>query len=249
MSSRIYGVNDTQIKADLDRLTLIDEYLTVFLGKKEKYYLVRNRNEHFINLQSILNFYTNPKGVKIDWDPTEDDINELKLVGFYYIRMLMPHLQIRNMRDLFRNKKSWEELRRALSVNPELTPEEQEKFKLDITKEKELDEDDSLFEDDSESDDGYETSSEQKDRSEETFWKEERTVQLKNIFQDAKEQKEIHDYASRPLTLAKRALKNVQGITEDSENLNDPEIDQVLADIIARINVIRKIIKKSNKIC
>ena len=246
MVSRIYGVNEPQIQADLDRLTLIDEYLTAFLGKKEKYYLVRNLDNHFINMQNILNFYTNPKGVKIDWDPTEDDLNELKLVGFYYIRMRMPHLRIRDMRDLFRVKTSWDELRRALAVDPELTPEEQEKFKLDINQEKEPEEDD-LFEDDSDSDNGYETSSEEQDRSTESAWREERSAELKNIFQDAKEQKEIHDDASKPLTLAKRALKNVQGISGDSENLDDPEVDQVLGDIIAKINVIRKIIKKSSK--
>lgn len=246
MTSRIYGVKGAQIQADMDRLTLIDEYLTAFLGKKEKYYLVRNLDNHFINMQNILNFYTNPKGVKIDWDPTEDDLNELKLVGFYYIRMRMPHLRIRDMRDLFRVKTSWDELRRALSVNPELTPEEQEKFKLDIDQEKELEEDD-LFEDDSDSDNGYETSSEKQDRSTESVWREERSAELKNIFQDAKEQKEIHDDASKPLALAKRALKNVQGISGDSENLDDPEVDQVLSNIIAKINVIRKIIKKSSK--
>lgn len=246
MASRIYGVTEPQIQADLDRLAQIDEYLTAFLGKKEKYYLVRNLDNHFINMQNILNFYINPKGVKIDWDPTEDDLNELKLVGFYYIRMRMPHLRIRDMKDLFRVKTSWDELRRALAVNPELTPEEQEKFKLDITQEKEPDEDD-LFEDDSDSDNGNETSSEEQDRSADAAWREERVAELKNIFQDAKEQKEIHDDASKPLTLAKRALKNVQGILEDSENLDDPEVDKVLGDIIARINVIRKIIKKSSK--
>jgi hypothetical protein len=246
MASRIYGVTEAQIKADLDRLTLIDEYLSAFLGKTEKYYLVRGLDNHFINLQNILNFYVNPKGVRIDWDPTEDDLNELKLVGFYYIRMRMPHLRIRDMKDLFRVKTSWHELRRALSVSPELTTEEQEKFKLEITQEK-VPVDDDLFEEDADSENGYETSSEEKDKSEDGAWREERTAELKNIFQDAKEQKEIHDDASKPLTLVKRALKNVQGITEDSENLDDPEIDQVLADIIARINVIRKIIKKSIK--
>lgn len=249
MASRIYGVTEEKIQGDLERLTLIDEYLDVFLGKKEKYHLVKGLDNHFINLQNILSFYTSPKNIKIDWEPTEDDLNELKLVGFYYIRMRMPHLRIRDIKDLFRISKSWEELKRALSINPNLTKEEQERFKLNMNGDKKTIkvEDDDFEDEEIVVDDRVETSSEQIDKLEDTIWRENRTIELKSIFQDAKEQKEIHDNSSKPLTLAKRALNNVQGISDNNDKLNDPEIDKILSEIVLRINVLRKIIKKLNK--
>src|SRR5262249_557170 len=91
MAARIYGLSKEDIKNDLGRLDLIDEYLRDFIGKKQRYYLVKNLNEHFINLQDILSWAKRPRGSpRLDWEPDESDINELKLAAFYYIRIKFP---------------------------------------------------------------------------------------------------------------------------------------------------------------
>ena len=48
--------------SDLERLNLIDEYLEDFIEKPQRYYLVDGLNEHFINLQKILDWANNPRG-------------------------------------------------------------------------------------------------------------------------------------------------------------------------------------------
>lgn len=249
MASRIYGVSEDKINNDLERLSLIDEYLSVFLEKEGKYYLVKYLDNHFINLLNILSYFKNPRGIRRDWNPTEDDINELKLVAFYYIRMRMPHLRIRDLRDLFLISSSWQKVRQALSVDPNLTEEERERFKLgtspeDVTAD---DNDDDLLEDSEDGDNGVTTASEEEDLREETAWRENRKEMLKSIFEDAKEQKNIHDNSEKPLILAQRALNNIQGIPNEGDKLTDPEIDKVLSEIISQINIIRKAIKNSSK--
>ena len=109
MASRIYGVTIEDIRPKLERLDLIDEYLTDFIGKPGKYYLVRGLVEHFIDLQNRIAWAKNPRGpIKRDWSPDENDINELKLVGFYFIRGGFKHMRIRDLRDLFAKTENWE---------------------------------------------------------------------------------------------------------------------------------------------
>jgi len=245
MESRIYGVSADKIKSDLDRLSLVDEYLSDFLGKEGKYYLVKYLDNHFINLVNILNFVRNPRGIKKDWIPTEDDLNELKLVAFYYIRMRMPHLRIRDLRDIFLLSYSWQECRRALSVDSNLAEEERERFKVEDTTSEDIDED--IEDSDVEESDSVTTASEERDIREETAWRENRRNELKSIFEDAREQKKLFEDSEKPLILVQRALKNIQAIPEKGDKLDDPEIDKVLSEIIQRINRIRKIIKVSLK--
>jgi hypothetical protein len=256
MASRIYGVSEDKIQDDLARLYLIDEYLSDFLNKPGKYYLVSLLDNHFINLFNILNYFKNPRGIRKDWTPTEDDINELKLVAFYYIRMRLPHLRIRDLRDIFLSHSSWEKVRQALTVEPELTDEEKEHFKIGATPtEKSLDkveespgEEDLLNDEEEENNNNVPISAtEEEDKREDLAWRENRKGILQGIFEDAKEQKKISDNAEKPLILAQRALNNIQGIPNDKEKLADPEIDKVLGEIILTTNTLRKIIKNSSK--
>jgi len=242
MASRIYGVTEEQIDNDIRRLALIDEYLKFFLGKDGKYYLVSNLNEHFIDLINILDWANKPRGpVRRDWTPTKDDINELKLVGFYYIRMRMPHLRIRDLRDIFATSDAWEEAKKALSVDHSLSDEEKKQFRvLPLPKDEPIE--DSVEEEKNECSAPI---SEQRDLREETIWRENRTEQLKLIYEDAKEQQAIVKDAGKPLTLANRALKNIQAISPDSCESADSEIDKVLSEIIALVNKLRKRVKKS----
>ena len=100
--------------------------------------------------------------------------------------------------------------------------------------------------DETENEDGVVTPAEQRDMQEEAIWRENRSNELKAIYQDAKEQETIVKDSEKPLTLAQRALKNIKAISDvDGSKLNDLEIDQILSEIISIINGIRKEIKKS----
>ena len=114
---------------------MIDEYLSYFLDKDCKYYLIKYLDNHFINLLNILIYCKNPRGIRRDWNPTEDDLNELKLVAFYYIRMRMPHLRIRDLKDIFLISSSWQKAKQALNVDSNLTEEERKKFKIGASSE------------------------------------------------------------------------------------------------------------------
>jgi hypothetical protein len=241
MASRIYGVTEEQLDSDIKRLDLINEYLMDFLGKEGKYYLVKNLNEHFINLLNILDWANRPRGaVRRDWIPNKDDINELKLVGFYYIRMHMPHLRIRDLRDIFATADAWKEAKRSLSVDPSLNEEEKKRLGVSHILQEEPSEDPV----EKEEIDNSAPVSEQRDRKEELVWRESRKDQLKSIYEDAKEQERIVKDSTKPLTLAQRALRNIQAISLESCGSTDPEIDKVLSEIIALVNKIRKKVKK-----
>jgi hypothetical protein len=168
-------------------------------------------------------------------------VNELKLVAFYYIRLRMSHWRIRELRDLFASKESWGEVKRALKVDIQLTPEDRKKMGLQP-------EDGGSSEEDENGDSSDEslkpkTPVEEKDIQEEAVWREVHESKLKNYYQDAKESKEILRDTERPLALVTRALRIIDAIPADKRKLNDPEIDDVLRQIIEKINDLRKVIK------
>ncbi len=243
MAARIYGMSKEKIETDLKRLILIDEYLQDFLNKDGKYYLIKGLNEHFINLQSILDWAERPRGpIRRNWIPDESDIEELKLVGFYYLRMKMPHMRIRELRDLFTMAESWSEVKNALTVETDLSPEERERLGIEPDSDQEEDEEEELEE--ITDTDTFTTTGEERDFREEAIWRDAKKDRLKSFFQDAKEQIQIIKDSERPLTLAKRALKNIEAIPDDSESLQEPEIDRILGKIITRTNALRKRMQK-----
>lgn len=247
MAARIYGVTAEKIKMDLERLDLIDEYLTDFIGKPGKYYLVRGLAEHFIDLQKRILWAQNPRGpIKRDWSPDENDINELKLVGFYFIRGGFKHMRIRNLRDLFAKTKNWEIARKALGVDPQLDESEMVQAGLSEVQESEENEEENEDEeiDEITEDDHIKTNIEERDLKEEVIWRKTRKLQLKAIFGDAMEQDKITKDSERPIILVRRALNNLDAIKHDPEKLKDSEIDIVLGQIINTINTLRKITRK-----
>lgn len=89
----LYGYdNEDEIKEKLNRLKLIDQYLR-FMGISEKYSHVKNRVEHFINLQNIIH-----KCKDRDYDP--ERIIKIKYVAFELIREGIPHLELRKIRQM-----------------------------------------------------------------------------------------------------------------------------------------------------
>jgi len=245
MAAQIYGVTEERLRADLSRLDLIDSYLNDFLEKTERYYLVKQLNEHFIDLQNILAWAARPRGnIKLNWQPDASDINELRLVAFYYIRLRLSHWRIRELRDLFATNESWREVKRALSVTVSLSTQERKKMGLPS-------EDSDTRDDGDEGADGNsseespkpKTPVEEKDIQEEAVWREVHAGTLKSYYQDAKERKEILRDTERPLALVTRALRIIDAIPADKRKLSDPEIDDVLRQIIEKTNDLRKVIR------
>jgi hypothetical protein len=242
MATRIYGMTEEKLKDDLERLELINEYLELFLSKPGKYYLVKNLAEHFINLQNIYEWAKNPRGrVSKDWNPEESDITELKLIGFYYIRAKFQHLRIRELRNLFANKKAWKELRKSLKISNMLTKKDLEEIDIDPIEITDMDDDDN-----EEIEQQKLNPTEKRDIAEERKWRDKNIDQLKIRYQDSKEKYEIKKNEEQPLTLANRALNNLNGIPENKEKLSDPKIDITLKSIIKVTNDLRKIIKKKH---
>lgn len=241
MAQRIYGVDESKLERDLARLDLIDDYLEHYLQKQGHYHLVDGLAEHFIDLQNILEWLETPKGIRRDWHPDSDDINELKLVAFHYIRARFPHMRIRDLRHIFCRKNSWSDLRDSLNINTEV-----EKPKV-IEAENNIDEIEDEIELEFEStDDSVVITGEVIDaeKRKEKLWQEQVINDLKANFEDAKEQLNIEKDREKPLDLARRALKRLEGIPEDSEELSNPKLDRVLSLIISRVNLLRKLGQK-----
>ena len=243
MAARLYGISEDEIIEDLERLNLIDEYLTDFIGKPGKYYLTKGLAEHFIDLQQILTWANAPRGKKIDWvdGPNLSDINELKLVGFYYIRMRMPHLRIRELRDHFAIQDVWKEQIRVLDLNNDLTKEEKKSggIIVPVTKEN----DDNFESEAEEIVNPILTTTEALDTQEEYLWKNNRELELKSIYEEAKEKEQIYKILNKPLDLAKRALNQIRGIHINKSEF-DEELDHVLGKIIEEVNKRRKTLHK-----
>ena len=55
---------------------------------------------------------------------------------------------------------------------------------------------------------------------------------------------EIIKDTERPIALVKKALNHLTAIPQDSDKLNDPEIDNILQKIITVTNSLRKITRK-----
>ena len=243
MAARIYGMTAEKIRTDIERLDLIDEYLKDFVSKPGKYYLVKGLAEHFIDLQNILAWAEKPRGpIRRDWEQDENDINELKLVGFYYIRGGFPHLRIRDLRDLFTKKDAWENVRQAIELKANLEDTEIAEAGLEYASNTEETEDEDY--DEPRDDEGIQTEIETRDLQEEVVWKTARKKELKVFFEDAKEKEKIIKDIARPIVLAKRALNNITAIPKDPNQLNDPKIDTTLQQIIKATNSLRKITRK-----
>jgi hypothetical protein len=229
MAARIYGATEDRIREDLKRLDLIDEYLSLYLQKPGRYYLVADRSEHFINLQNILRWLRRPVGrVTKDWEHEESDIAELKLVAFQYIRDAFPHMRIRELRDLFCIQSAWLELRLSAELPEDERPEAEREPLPDS------DEDD-----EEQPEEQPKTDTELADRQEEAAWRKKHNPALRRNFERAKEQQQIERDATQPLALARRALRNLEGIRADSEGADDPDLDFVLGEIIEVTNSLR----------
>jgi hypothetical protein len=96
IAATLYGIKDaSEVEEKERRLTLIENYLT-YLGKPEEFTQVKNKVEHFINLQIFLS-YLKTQGVK---GPTRE---KWLYAAFEMIRADMGHMDIRKLRGIYQS--------------------------------------------------------------------------------------------------------------------------------------------------
>ena len=89
----LYGYeNEEEINDKLNLLGLIEQYLR-FFGIAEKYSFVKNRVEHFINVQNIIK-----EAKSRDYEP--EKIVKIKHAAFQLINEGIPHLELRKIRQI-----------------------------------------------------------------------------------------------------------------------------------------------------
>ena len=89
----LYGYDkEDEISEKMDRLALIEQYLK-FIGRPRMYSQVRQKVEHFINLQNIIKECDDR-----DYDP--DRIVRIKYATFQLIKENVQHLEIRKIRQM-----------------------------------------------------------------------------------------------------------------------------------------------------
>jgi len=84
---KMMGEKRTEIKKYLDILTLMEDFLKYY--DYEGMYTILNEETvegPFVDLRGYLERQSNGKRIKRDWNPETDDIDDLKLIYFDYIR-------------------------------------------------------------------------------------------------------------------------------------------------------------------
>ena len=94
ISNALYGHSENDITEKLNLLELIEQYLK-FMGIPQKYSSVKNRVEHFINLQKII-----VACVKSGYAP--DKITKIKYASFQLINEDIQHLELRKIHDMIK---------------------------------------------------------------------------------------------------------------------------------------------------
>ena len=92
----LYGYDkEDEISEKIDRLELIEQYLS-FIGKPKMYSQVKQKVEHFIDLQNIIRECNNRR-----YDP--DRIVKIKYATFQLIKENIQHLEIRKIKQIVEN--------------------------------------------------------------------------------------------------------------------------------------------------
>ena len=92
IANTLYGSDEGEINDKLDRLGLIEQYLQ-FMGVPEKYSEVKNKVEHFIDLQKIIAACKSRS-----YNP--DKIIKIKRASFQLIKEGLQHLEIRQIHHM-----------------------------------------------------------------------------------------------------------------------------------------------------
>ena len=94
IAGALYGYDEDTIQEKLKLLDLVERYLK-FIGTPQKYLNVKNRVEHFINLQKII-----AECAEMEYDA--DKIVNIRYAVFQLISEGVQHLELRKIRDMIK---------------------------------------------------------------------------------------------------------------------------------------------------
>lgn len=110
--------SESTIKKNLEILDLMDNYLE-HNDYKDMYSMLEKREGPFVDLNNYVKAYENKSGnAKTNWAPDEDDINEMIVISFDYIRAQYEGKEFRNIsqngkgnipKSFFASKNIWKD--------------------------------------------------------------------------------------------------------------------------------------------
>ncbi|MED3995597.1 hypothetical protein P4647_13165 [Peribacillus frigoritolerans] len=116
--SDMMNENEGVIKKNLEILDLMNSYLE-HNDYKDMYSMLEKREGQFVDLNNYVKAYENKSGnAKTNWAPDEDDINEMILTSFDYIRAKYEGKEFRYIaqngkgnipKSFFANKNTWQD--------------------------------------------------------------------------------------------------------------------------------------------
>lgn len=126
--SGFFGEKENVIKDMLQTKELMDLYLE-YLGYEGIYTRLEKKEDLFLNLSKILQIYNNGRG-QSNWQVSDLDLEDLKIIAFDYIRLNKEGKDFRNLTrnsretGFFCNKKVWENFREKYNKFKESVEEE-----------------------------------------------------------------------------------------------------------------------------
>ena len=221
IADALYGVKEKEIVQWLDRLKLIENYLR-FINRQQQYSFVNGKDNHFINLQSILG-NLKQRGYE------QEKITNIKHAVFQLIREGTAHLDIRKINQAVDRELSdaVDELSDAGAKleQSEDTPKEKEKPKLQEEVDEVVDDDDNAEEEIEEQDDGNLT-------------------ETKTHFHNLVDELTVDKNKSHISLLLKTAEKSLMGIDPEGEKFGEeikkPETKSIIQKISSQLQKLQK---------
>jgi hypothetical protein len=224
IARRFYGnVSAQTVNTDLNRLTLIEEYLT-FIGKPKQYKLVEGKLEHFINAQKEIR-----KLEKGGLNETEmaDAINVL----FNLIKSpKITHVQVRGFAKQYLEKNT--AMKEVITLV--------DKPSTEFVNVKEIPENDSENdgEDENTSTEPPTTPPLSVDAPAKVL-EEKKTEQIYQTYLDAMDIGEMQKQKDQPLRLMKKAIGAIDSIDENHISQNKAEILDAISDLVTKLNALK----------
>jgi hypothetical protein len=224
------GTNVSKVREWRETMVLMDEYLDT-QGYKEIYTMLDKREDLFLSVNKYLKRYKNgmPNG---NWAPSENDIIDLKLVSFDYIRAQTEGKQFRDIghsskgENFFSNQRIWKAFKDYHFKHIDPITESEKSVEEWRQEYKDADISDFLPQRDTE-------------------WINQVKKHLGTNFSAATSRLDDKKMENEPIELIQKAWDALSSINEEAETLIDVEVDNLLREMIGKINDLRKVIKKS----
>ena len=229
------GENENTIKKNLEILKLMDEYLDYY-DYKDMYSMLDKREGQFVDLNNYVKAYEKKSGnARTNWAPTKDDIDDMILVSFDYIRGRYEGKEFRNIaqngkgnipKSFFANKKIWDDF---LQSHKQLEDIEEDPVSEYLNKQ----------------DAAIDISAVLAERDKE--WAKKASPILQKNLNISKRQLEDTQEADKPQELLMRVKKTLDLIDTDNQSFYTSEIQDLLQSINSMCWNMKKMIDKELK--